>query len=140
MCLLTDGKHALLLPSIVPRLSIVIPLIFLLFFPLEDFPEENTDCQYDANFLDHSSVNMNEILCLDVGGDKYRDDDGLPGRMKMCNLTSTRIYFITTCLYHLLLFIHPLQSSHRVRRGCLTRLPHTRLGRLAREANGHYSS
>ena len=53
---------------------------------LEDFPEENTDCQYDANFLDHSSVNMNEILCLDVGGDKYRDgDDGLPERMHIRN-------------------------------------------------------
>ena len=67
---------ALLSPSpIVSRLSIVIPLIFSLslFLCLEDFPEENTDCQYDANFLDHSSVNMNEILCLDVGGDKYRD-------------------------------------------------------------------
>ena len=47
--------------------------IDFLFVCLEDFPEENTDCQYDANFLDHSSVNMNEILCLDVGGDKYRD-------------------------------------------------------------------
>ena len=27
-----------------------------------------------------------------------------------------------------------LPSEHRVRRGCLTRLPHTRLGRLARQA------
>ena len=66
-------------PSIVLRLGIVMPLIFSVC--LEDFPEENTDCQYDANFLDHSSVNMNEILCLDVGGDKYRD-----ARMDaMCN-------------------------------------------------------
>ena len=50
-------------------------MIFLLFFSLEDFPEEDTDCQFAANFLDHKSVNMNEILCLDVGGDKYRDVD-----------------------------------------------------------------
>ena len=47
----------------------------LLFLCLEDFPEEDTDCQFAANFLDHKSVNMNEILCLDVGGDKYRDVD-----------------------------------------------------------------
>ena len=35
-------------------------------------------------------------------------------------------------------FAHTVPSSlpsvHRVRRGCLTRLPHTRLGRLARQA------
>ena len=69
-----NGKYTP--PLIVLRLGIVIPLIVLLssFSPsLEDFPEENTDNQYAANFLDHKSVNMNEILCLDVGGDKYRD-------------------------------------------------------------------
>ena len=43
------------------------------FSSVEDFPEENIDNQYAANFLDDKSVNMNEILCLDVGGDKYRE-------------------------------------------------------------------
>ena len=62
-------------PSIVSPIEHCDTIDFLLFLCLEDFPEENTDCQYDANFLDHSSVNMNEILCLDVGGDKYRDGD-----------------------------------------------------------------
>ena len=74
MSLLTDGKHAcppFPHPSIVSPIEHCDTIDFSLC--LEDFPEENTDCQYDANFLDHSSVNMNEILCLDVGGDKYRD-------------------------------------------------------------------
>ena len=90
MSLLTDGKHAcppFPLHCFPIEHCDTIDFSLPLFLSLEDFPEENTDCQYDANFLDHSSVNMNEILCLDVGGDKYRDDDdGLPGRMKMCNL------------------------------------------------------
>ena len=73
-------------PSIVLRLSIVISLIFLLFFSLEDFPEEDTDCQFAANFLDHKSVNMNEILCLDVGGDKYRDVDDEETIYSICNM------------------------------------------------------
>ena len=65
---------AILCPQAVFSYEIIVDLVFSS-FRSEDFPEENTDCQYAANFLDHKSVNMNEILCLDVGGDKYREDE-----------------------------------------------------------------
>lgn len=45
----------------------------------EDFPDENADADYNATFTD--DVDMNEIVVLDVGGDRYHVKRGCLTRL-----------------------------------------------------------
>ena len=64
---------------------------------------------------------MNEIICLDVGGDRYVHVRAIAHVMRI-GIPRMLLSCLRSIRYH-------------VRRGCLTRLPNTRLGRLARCAS-----